>query len=88
MNQSGQLALIKSTMTAIPFHASISIGLPQWVLKALTKITKAFIWTHSDVVQGGKCLVPWGGIQRPLDLSGLDILDLNRFDMALRVHWL
>jgi hypothetical protein len=88
MNCSGRLALIKSTLTAIPIHTSISVGLPQWVIKSLIKIIKAFLWTGSNVVQGGKCLVAWGGVQRPLDLGGLGILDQNHFGMALRGRWL
>jgi hypothetical protein len=86
MNRSGWLALIRSTMTAVAIFTSISVGLPPWVHKALLKIMKAFLWSGSDVVQGDKCLVAWGGVQRPLDLGGLGILDLKLFGLALRVR--
>jgi hypothetical protein len=43
MNKSGRLALIKSTLLAIPIYMSLSIGLLPWVLKALEKIFKAFL---------------------------------------------
>lgn len=31
----------------------------------------------SDVVQGGKCLVAWNNVAKPLELGGLDIKDLR-----------
>jgi hypothetical protein len=57
MNCSGRLELIKSTLTAMVVYISICMGLPPWVIKALEKIMKAFLWTGFDIVQGGKCLL-------------------------------
>jgi hypothetical protein len=59
MHQSGRLVLIKTTLSSIPIYTSISIELPPWLLKCLTKLMKAFLWSGSDEVQGGKCLVAW-----------------------------
>jgi hypothetical protein len=44
MHRSGWLTLIKTTLCAIHVHTSISIELPGWLLKALQKITSAFLW--------------------------------------------
>jgi hypothetical protein len=52
---SGRLTLIETTLQAIPIYVSISLQLPPWVIKALDKIFKTFLWTGSKVV-GGKCL--------------------------------
>jgi hypothetical protein len=41
-----------------------------------------------DEVQGGKCLLAWKKVQRPLGLGGLGILDLRLFGSALRIRWL
>jgi hypothetical protein len=38
MHQSGQLSLIKSTLTAIPVYTPSSHSFPPWVIKAFTKI--------------------------------------------------
>jgi hypothetical protein len=59
MNHNGRLALIKITLMAMTTYVSICIGLPPWMHKVLEKITKAFPWTGSYVVQGGKCLLAW-----------------------------
>lgn len=88
MNRSGRLALIKSTLTAIPAHILICIKLPLWVFKALEKILKAFLWSGTEVVNGGRCLVAWTSVQRPLKLGGLGVLDLKLFGQALRLRWL
>lgn len=88
MNKSALLALIKTTMSAIPIHTLISIKVPNWFIKALEKIMRAFLWTGTEVVNGGKCLVAWSKVQRPLRLGWLGIHDLKRFGLALRLHWL
>jgi hypothetical protein len=64
------------------------LGLPAWLLKILEKIMKAFWSFGSDMVQGGKCLVVWSSIQRPLDRDSLGIPDLWLLGSALRMRWL
>jgi hypothetical protein len=43
MHRRGRLALIKTTLSVIPVYTSISLGLPQWLRKALQKLMKAFL---------------------------------------------
>jgi hypothetical protein len=45
INWSGRLTLIKTTLSAMPVHMTISLDLPAWLLKAMTKTMKAFLWT-------------------------------------------
>jgi hypothetical protein len=42
-------------------YTAINLELPPWLLKAFDKIRKGFLWTETDEVQGGKCLVAWVG---------------------------
>jgi hypothetical protein len=88
MNRSGRLALIKSTLSAIPIYVCIRMGLPAWVHNALLKLMKAFLWSGSGKVQGGKCMVAWHVVHRPRQLGGLGILDLKLFGQALRLRWM
>jgi hypothetical protein len=88
LHHTGRLTLIRTTLTAVPVYTSISLGLPPWLLKALRKLMTAFLWTGTDVVQGGKCLVAWKRVQRPLHLGGLGVLDINLLGTALRARWL
>jgi hypothetical protein len=88
MNYSGRLALIKITLIAMIVYTAIYIKLPGWLLRAVEKLSKAFLWTSSDEVWGGKCLLAWGRVKCPLWLGGLGILDLRCFGRALQVRWL
>lgn len=88
MNKSGRLALIKSTLTAISVHIVICIRLPAWVIKALEKIMKAFLWTGTEVLNAGKCLIAWAQVQRPKDFGVLGVRNLKLSSQSLRLRWL
>jgi hypothetical protein len=88
MHPSGQLTLIRMTLSSMLVYTSNSLGLPPWMHKALQKIKKALLWTWTNVVQGGKCLVAWSYIQLLLELGGLVVIDLHRMWMALCLLWL
>jgi hypothetical protein len=88
MHQSRRLTPIKTTLCAVPVYTSISLGLPQWLYRALRKVMIMFLWTGSDVVQKGKCLVAWQCIERPLHLGDLGVMNLKRLGMSLRLRWL
>jgi hypothetical protein len=88
MHHSGWLTLIKTTLAAISVYITMSQELPAWLLQAFTKIFKAFLWTSKEVVEGGKCLVAWSKVQRPLQLGGLGVTDLKLMGRALRFCWL
>jgi hypothetical protein len=70
LHQSGRLVLIKTMLSAIPIYTLISVALPPWLYKALRRIMTAFLWTGSDMVQRGKCLVAWDRVQHPLHGGG------------------
>ncbi|GJN01148.1 hypothetical protein PR202_ga18388 [Eleusine coracana subsp. coracana] len=56
-------------------------------MRAIEKFRKAFIWTGTDAVSGGKYLVAWRKACRPSNIGGLEILDLNILGYALRLCW-
>jgi hypothetical protein len=39
-------------------------------------------------MHGGKCLVAWDKVQRPLELDGLGVHDLKLMGCALHLCWL
>jgi hypothetical protein len=63
-------------------------GIKKWAVKKIDKIRRGFLWKGSEDVKGGHCLVRWAKIQKPKQLGGLGILDLELFGRALRLRWL
>jgi hypothetical protein len=47
-----------------------------------------FLWTGTDMVQSGRCMVAWSHIQRPLQRGGLGVKDLRFLRVALHARWL
>jgi hypothetical protein len=62
--------------------------LKKWEFKKLDKLRRGFLWKGPDEAKGGHCLVRWSKVQRPKQLGGLGILDLEIFGRALRLRWL
>jgi hypothetical protein len=88
MHKRGRLALIKSTLAAMSVDTVINIELPTWVRKAMVKIMRSFLWSSTDAVHGGKCLMAWHLVQRLLNLGGSGIPDHRIMGLSLRLRWL
>jgi hypothetical protein len=88
LQRTGRLTLIKTTLSAMHVYVSICLGLPAWVYKTFQKIMTGFLWTRTEEVQNGKCLVTWSDVQRPVQLGELGVLDLRQLGMALRLRLL
>jgi hypothetical protein len=88
MHKSGHLVLVKTTLSAMPIYTMISISLPPWLQKVLVKIFRAFLWSGTDDVHGGKCVMAWCRVARLHDLGGPGVLDLNLMGRVLQLRWL
>jgi hypothetical protein len=72
----------------MPVYTTISIELPLWLRKSMESIIKGFLWAGSKAVHGGKCLMAWARVQRPLHLGGMGVVDITLLGRALQTHWL
>jgi hypothetical protein len=88
LNLAGRITLIKSVLSAIPVYLFIDLNAPKWVIKAIDKIQRNFLWKGRKKARGGNCLVSWDKISRPLDLGGLGIPNLQKMNWALQLRWL
>jgi hypothetical protein len=75
-------------MTATPIYLMIAFDLPKWVIKAVDKRRRGFLWKGQEQANGGNCLVSWERVQRPLEYGGLGIHNLEKLGWALRIRWL
>ncbi|CAM0911087.1 unnamed protein product [Alopecurus aequalis] len=83
-----RLLLVKHVISAMHIHQLLVIDPPAWLIKAIDKLRRGFLWCNRELSTGGKCLVRWTSICRPPVFGGLGIVDLHRKATALRVRWL
>ncbi|GJN12241.1 hypothetical protein PR202_ga30536 [Eleusine coracana subsp. coracana] len=84
----GRVIWVFFVLSSIPIYIVIAIKVAKWFIKAVNKIRRAFVWKGRDKVNGGSCLVAWEKVQRPLDLGGLGILNLELMSWSLQLWWL
>ena len=54
----GRSVLVQSVLSSIPVHVSMAVGLPVWVIKAIDKKCRAFLWMGTDSAHGGSVRCP------------------------------
>jgi hypothetical protein len=88
INPAGRAVLVKSVLTAIPIYHLIALQCPKWVIKAIGRIRRGFLWKGRTNIKGGHCTVGWARVCRPLDQGGLGIHNLEVLGWALNMRWL
>jgi hypothetical protein len=86
INLAGRTTLVKAVLTAIPIYHLIALQCPKWVIKAIYKIRRGFLWKGRKDVKGGHCMVSWAKVCRPLDLGGLGLHNLEVLGWALSMR--
>jgi hypothetical protein len=88
IHTAGRLTLVKSVLAAIPIYHLIVLQCPKWVIKAIDKIRRGFLWKGRKDIKGGHCSVGWARVCRHLSLGGLGIHNLEILGWALNLRWL
>ena len=75
-------------LTAMTIYFSMAVELLEWAIKVIDKIRRCFLWRGRLDAKGVHCIIAWDKVQRPKDLGGLGISNLQKLDWALRLRWL
>lgn len=88
MIRAGRAVQVQFVLTAMLVYLIMAIDLPPWAIKAIDKIRRAFLWRGRKDAKGRHCLIAWAKVQRPKELGGLGISNLQTLGWALRMRWL
>jgi hypothetical protein len=75
-------------LSAMTVFQLLVIDPPIWLINAIDKLRRGFLWDNDEIASGGKCLVCWSSICRPSDFDGLGISDIQPKGIALRMRWI
>lgn len=87
LTTAGRATLTRTTLSAIPVHIAICCALSPWAIREIDRHRRAFLWTGTSTVAGGKCRVSWPLACSPKEIRGLGLPDLRVMGYALRLQW-
>jgi hypothetical protein len=75
-------------MTSKFVYLAMALDLSTWVIKAIDRLWRAFLWKGGKEIKEGTVLLAWRKVTHPKELDGLGLFDLKMSGWALRVRWL
>ena len=68
--------MVKVVLMATPIYQMIAMDFPKWVIKAIDKRHRGFLWKGQEKANGGNYLISWQRTCHPIEYDGLGIHDL------------
>ncbi|KAJ4755660.1 RNA-directed DNA polymerase (reverse transcriptase)-related family protein [Rhynchospora pubera] len=88
LSRAGRLTLVSSVLTSVPIFFMSAFMLPSWVLKAIDKLRRTFLWGRSTGTRNGIHLLSWDRVCLPKQLGGMGVLNLKLLNISLLLKWL
>jgi hypothetical protein len=57
ISPAGRATSVKSVLTAVPIYRLIALQCTKWVVKAIDKVQRGFLWKGRADIKGGHCAV-------------------------------
>ncbi|KAJ3688916.1 hypothetical protein LUZ61_018080 [Rhynchospora tenuis] len=87
LSRAGRVLLASSVLSSIPVYFMSVFKLPIWVIKAIDRIRRNFIWSSSTNQGRGMHLLSWDRVCLPKSFGGFGLLDLKLQNIALLLRW-
>jgi hypothetical protein len=87
LNKAGRLMLVNSVLSGVVTYHMTVFRLSKWALKKIDRIRWQFLWHCADSTRHGHILIHWKRVTHPKKMGGLETMELERFNMALRLRW-
>ncbi|KAJ4778783.1 RNA-directed DNA polymerase (reverse transcriptase)-related family protein [Rhynchospora pubera] len=88
ISRAGSVVFASSVLSTIPIYFMSVFALPAWVVRAINKIRRDFIWGRGTSQRSGLHLINWNKVCLPKTCGGLGISDLKIQNTALLLRWL
>jgi hypothetical protein len=91
LSMAGRIVILNSVISAITMYHMTVFMLPEWVIKAIDRIRRQFLWHGHKEYQVGKramCLVNWKVVTMKKEDGGLGIRDIKAMNFALIAKWM
>jgi hypothetical protein len=87
LNKTGRLTLINLALTPVVLYYMTVFPLSKWAIRKIDRIRRKFLWHGAEETRKGNCQVNWKWVLLPKGKGGLGILDIGKFNRALRLRW-
>ncbi|KAJ4810222.1 RNA-directed DNA polymerase (reverse transcriptase)-related family protein [Rhynchospora pubera] len=88
LSRAGRLTLVSSILSTILISFMSVFKLPVWVIKAIDKIRRGFIWGRSPGGSNDIPLLAWDRVCLPKSFGGFGISNLQLLNLSLLLRWL
>ncbi|KAJ1690962.1 hypothetical protein LUZ63_015117 [Rhynchospora breviuscula] len=87
LSRAGRVVLASSVLSTVPVFFMSVFKLPGWVIKAIDRIRRNFIWGSSNNDKRAIHLLSWDRVCLPKSFGGFGLLNLNMQNISLLLRW-
>lgn len=87
LSRGGRLQLVQSVLLAIPVYYMSCFKLPQWVIQAIDRLRRRFLWGTNGDSSKGLSLTNWENVCMRKDCGGIGVSNLNLTNISLLLRW-
>ncbi|KAJ4805062.1 RNA-directed DNA polymerase (reverse transcriptase)-related family protein [Rhynchospora pubera] len=87
LSRAGRLVLAASVLSTIPIFFMSVFKLHVWVVRAMDRLRRDFLWKGTTVPARGVHLLSWDRVCLPKNFDGFGLLNLSLHNLCLLLRW-